>query len=117
MRKRKEAHMKEIEKLVRSLGIGATYRGYKYLCHAVFLCLQDEDYLLGVSKSLYPKIAAAYQATYCSVERDLRTVISVCWERGNRQLLDFIALYPLESKPTTGEFIDILTGYVKQHLV
>ena len=49
--------MEEIQYLVRSLGIGATYRGYRYLIIAVDLCLRDEDFLLGISKVLYPKIA------------------------------------------------------------
>lgn len=35
--------MREIEHLIRSLGIGATYRGYKYLCYAISLCLENED--------------------------------------------------------------------------
>lgn len=105
--------MREIEHLIRSLGIGATYRGYKYLCYAISLCLENEDYLLGISKLLYPTIANTFQATSGSVERDLRTVISVCWERGNRTLLNDISLYPLESKPTTGEFLDILIGYIQ----
>ena len=87
--------MREIEHLIRSLGIGATYRGYKYLCYAISLCLENEDYLLGISKLLYPTIANTFQTTPSSVERDLRTVINVCWERGNRSLLTTIAMYPL----------------------
>lgn len=104
--------MREIQHLVRSLGIGATYRGYRYLILATSLCIEDEDYLLGISKLLYPKIADYYQTSVSSVERDLRTVISVCWERGNSELLQQISLYPLTSKPSTGEFLDILTHHL-----
>lgn len=107
--------MLEVQSLVRSLGIGATYRGYRYLVCAISLCLDDEDYLLGISKLLYPKIAENYQTSVSSVERDLRTVISVCWERGNKKLLEDISPYPLSSRPTTGEFLDITTGYLKQN--
>ena len=49
---------KEIEHLLRSLGIGATYRGYRYLNYGIRLCLIDEDYLLSVSKLLYPQCGA-----------------------------------------------------------
>lgn len=105
--------MKEIQYLVRSLGIGATYRGYKYLMIAVKLCLEDEDYLLSISKLLYPKVAEICDTTAGSVERDLRTVIRVCWERGNKQLLETISPCPLYSKPTTGEFVDILSGHLR----
>ena len=103
----------EIERLIRSLGIGATYRGYRYLSYGIYLCLQDENYLLYVSKLLYPQIARTYHTTSCSVERDLRTVVKVCWERGNRSHLQNIAMYTLDQRPTAGEFIDILVAHIK----
>ena len=105
----------EIERLIRSLGIGANYRGYHYLSLGVSLCLQDENYLLSISKLLYPKIAHTYCTTACSVERDIRTVVRICWERGDKNLLENIAMHSLEHRPTTGEFIDILVGYIKYH--
>lgn len=104
--------MNEIPHLVRSLGIGATYRGYRYLTLALSLCYENEDYLLGISKLLYPHIARVYKTSASSVERDLRTVINACWERGNRELLKEISPCPLLNKPTTGEFLDILTDHL-----
>lgn len=103
--------MEEIQKLIHSLGINATYQGYRYLCYAVSLALEDEDRLLFISKSLYPLIAEKYQSNAGTVERNIRTVITVCWDRGNRDLLKEIAPYPLTAKPTAGEFIDILVTY------
>ena len=103
----------EIERLVRSLGIGATYRGYSYLNYGIRLCLMDENYLLAISKALYPEIAKAYGTTSSSVERDIRTVIKVCWERGNRNLLQKLALHPLDYRPTAGEFFDILVASLR----
>ena len=69
-------HEPEIEYLIRSLGIGATYRGYAYLIYGTRLCLSDENYLLFVSKYLYPDIARHYNTTSYSVERNIRTVIA-----------------------------------------
>ena len=93
-----------IERLIRRLGIGATYRGYRYLCYGVSLCLTDEEYLLSISKLLYPIIAKEFNTTLSSVERDIRTVVQVCWEKGNKALLQDIAYRPLYNKPTAGEF-------------
>ena len=104
----------EIERLIRTLGIGATYRGYRYLSYGVYLCLQDENYLLSVSKLLYPQIAHTYETTSCSVERNIRTVVKVCWERGNKTYLQKLAMHTLDERPTAGEFIDILVGHIKQ---
>lgn len=104
----------EIEYLIRSLGIGATYRGYGYLIYGIQLCLSDENYLLFVSKYLYPDIARHYNTTSYSVERNIRTVIKVCWEHGNKPLLEKMALRPLDFKPTSGEFFDILTAHLRK---
>ena len=32
--------------LLHSLGIGAKYRGFRYLAYGIALCMEDEDYLL-----------------------------------------------------------------------
>ena len=103
----------EIDRLIRSLGIGATYRGYRYLSYGIYLCLQDENYLLSVSKLLYPQIARTFCTTSCSVERDIRTVIKVCWERGNKEYLRELAIYPLADRPPASEFIDILVAHLR----
>ena len=104
----------KIELLIRSLGIGATYRGYRYLSYGIQLCLCDEDYLLAISKLLYPQIARQYCTTTSSVERDIRTIIRVCWDRGNRELLQQIALRPMQMRPTASEFLDILAAHLRQ---
>ena len=98
-------HEPEIEYLIRSLGIGATYRGYAYLIYGTRLCLSDEN---------YPDIARHYNTTSYSVERNIRTVIKVCWEHGNKSLLEKIALRPLHLKPTSSEFFDIITAHLRK---
>jgi len=96
-------HIEEISYIIEAHSI------FVFQCKAL-----DEDYLLSVSKLLYPQIAKNYHTTSSSVERDIRTVIRVCWERGNRRLLQEIALRPLDSQPTSSEFLDILTAHLRQ---
>ena len=91
--KRKEKHGKPVT-ADSQLGINATYRGYHYLYRAVLLALSDEDYLLSITKKMYLDIAAYYGIPVSNVERNLRTVITICWERGNREFLTEIASYP-----------------------
>ena len=62
----------DIDYVIRTLGVGATYRGYRYLSYGIELCLTDEEYLLAISKQLYPEIARKYKTTVGSVERDIR---------------------------------------------
>ncbi len=107
--------MDNLISLIRSLGISGTYLGYYYLCTAVALVLEDHDRLLMISKILYPKIALIHKTTPACVERDIRTVINLCWNRGDRERLCQVAGFRLQRKPTNGEFIDLLAAYLQNH--
>lgn len=41
--------------LLHSLGIGAKYRGFRYLAYGIALCMEDEDYLLRGQQNAVPK--------------------------------------------------------------
>ena len=80
----------DIDYVIRTLGVGATYRGYRYLSYGIELCLADEEYLLAISKQLYPEIARKYDQ------------------------LQSYSLRPLYVRPTAGEFFDILVAYLSR---
>ncbi len=105
--------MKKIETLIHRLGICSVYHGYHYLSYALELVLHDEEYLLYITKRLYPDIAKHFHTPSAKVERSIRTAITICWNEGNRNLLIKIAGYPLTRKPTAGEFISILSFYLR----
>ena len=98
----------KITDLILRLGIPSTRQGYRYLCRALELCLENEDYLLSVYKTLYVDVAKYYSDSRDNVEHSMRTAINHCWNYGNRELLIKITKYPLTKRPTTGEFLDIL---------
>lgn len=102
-----------ISVLLLTLGIRSTYRGFWYIRYAIKLCLEDERYLLSVYKTLYTVIADEYQTKQDNVEHCIRTAVSSCWYHGNRDFLRRIARYPLSTKPTNSEFLDILYHYLK----
>ena len=66
-----------------------------------------------IKESTLLEIARKYKATVGSVERDIRTVIRVCWENGYDQLQSY-SLRPLYVRPTAGEFFDILVAYLSR---
>lgn len=84
--------------------------GIPYFCKKTVLF-----YKHGISKTLYPKIAQTFQVSSSCVERDIRTAISVCWTRGNRDLLFSLSVHPVLTKPTNSEFFDILSSYIKYY--
>ena len=103
-----------VRRLLLRLGATPRYIGFDYVIHAIILSLEDSQYLLSVTKELYPDVARKYHTTICSVERDIRTVITTIWKR-NPHLLNQIAGYPLTKKPAVGEFIAIMREYFLYH--
>lgn len=99
--------MFETFELLHRLGITANYGGYFYTAYAVSLVEQQPDRLLLVTKWLYPDVARQYKTSWQCVERNIRTVISLAWER-NPGLLALLAGYPLERKPHVGQFVAML---------
>lgn len=104
--------MKPIYDLLKELGIHRTYKGYYYVAEAVKLVMQDASLLLYISKSLYPAVARTYDTTISCVERNIRTVITACWDSEYVTDLESMAGVRLYRKPTSGEFIDILANYL-----
>ncbi len=99
--------------LLSDLGIHATLKGFRYLQHALELCMTNEEYLLWVYKWLCMDVAKHFNTSQNNVEHCMRTAISNCWTKGNRRLLMELAGYELKKAPSNGEFIDILYNYLR----
>lgn len=108
--------MQEIQKLVRSLGVHATYKGYHFLVYALYLTQANSDRLLYITKDLYPQVAQRFNSNSQCVERNIRTVINYCWKADNRELLQGISPYPLSYRPSASEFLDILYWHLTEQM-
>ena len=84
-----------------------------FVAEAVKISMGDQYKPLRITKDIYPCLARKYRSTPTNIEHDIRTMVNVCWE-GNKKLLDEIAGYPLEYKPTNSEFIDMLAYYLRE---
>lgn len=104
--------MKQAHLILKSLGMPSTYHGYHYLLYGLSLVTEDCTYLLGVTKRLYPEIAAHFHTSPACVEHSLRTAISRLWAECRREDLVRIAGRPIYVRPTVSEFFDILAGYL-----
>lgn len=105
--------MTRIDRLPLTLGIHSTYKGYHYLVASLRIALSDEQNLMYFTKTIFPKVARMFNTTPCCVERNIRTIIYVCWNSDNRQALQDLAPYTLHQPPTVGEFLDILYWNLK----
>lgn len=103
----------QINELVYSLYITPRYLGCRYLCYALELCMQNEDYLLRIWKWLYPEIAEKFNTSRSNVEHNIRTAIIAGWKKGGKNRLQELCTYKLTSIPTNNEFLCILVNYLR----
>ena len=107
------AECSEIGETLRLLGISGNLRGHRFTAAAVLLALEKPERLLGVTKELYPVVAAQFGCSWHCVERGIRSAAARAW-RKNPQYLMQLAGYPLDGAPTASEFVDILVGYFQR---
>lgn len=91
------------------MGITANYVGFHYIVDAVCMVVEDPQYLLLVTKKLYPEIASRYHTTWKAVERNIRTVIDIVWDNNPEYIMASMQR-PVREKPTVSEFISILAS-------
>lgn len=104
---------KRMRKLLLSLGIHSTYKGYFYLLRALEMAYEDETNLVYISKFVYPEVGKIYNTSAGCVERNLRTVVNGCWNSPFFDRLQEISPQKLIRRPTVGQFVDILYQYLK----
>lgn len=104
--------MDPITKVLLSLGVRRTLKGFRYLKYGIELCMDNDEYLLYVFKELYPAIAERFDTDRKCVERCIRTAVEACWYKGNKELLIKLNGFELTQKPTNGDFIDIVYQYL-----
>ena len=95
--------------LLYRLGATANYTGFFHMAYAVWLCVEQPDRLLLVTKWLYPEVAKQYRTNWKAVERNIRTVSCIIWREG-RPLLEELAHRHLEQKPRNAQMLAILVS-------
>lgn len=94
------------------LGISSKYKGYRMLLTGIEIAVQDEDAVTQITQKIYPQIAQRCGTTPVNVEKNLRKVIEIFWNYGDRSFYDEIAGYSPPSRPTNAEFIGAISSYI-----
>ena len=105
------AEMTDIYDLLLRLGVTANYIGFFHTAFAVHLAIQEPERHLLVTKCLYPEVAGQYQTNWSCVERNIRMIAEIAWNRG-RPFLEELARHPLMDRPKASEFLAILAAYL-----
>jgi two-component system response regulator (stage 0 sporulation protein A) len=100
-----------IPTLLRKIGLRGTLKGFHYLARALQLALDNPALILNLTTQLYPAVAETFGVSPAQVERSMRTT----WEHGDIAALESLIGYHLKGRPSVGELIDILGGYLRSH--
>ena len=99
---------KSTTKILHELGMPSHIKGYQYIRDGIMMLYEKPEVIGGITKELYPEVAAKYDTTVSRVERAIRHAIEVSWNRGNWQLMEEIFGHSVDidkAKPTNSEFI------------
>lgn len=97
-----------ITRIMLELGMPAHLRGYHYLREAILLTIENMELVGSITKLLYPEIAKGFHTSNAKVERAIRSVVEIGWERGNVELYEEIFGYSRihgKARPTNSELI------------
>lgn len=97
-----------ITKILHELGVPSHIKGYQYIREGITIIYENPEVIGGITKELYPDIAAKFETTVSRVERAIRHAIEVSWNRGNWDLMEEIFGHSVDidkAKPTNSEFI------------
>ena len=97
-----------VTRVMLDLGMPTHLRGYHYLREGICMSMENMELVGSITKLLYPEIAKRYRTTDVKVERAIRSVIEIGWERGNEGVFEDIFGYSRmhgKQRPTNSEFI------------
>lgn len=106
----------EISQILCTLGVPTNLLGYSYLRYSVFAAAQDQEYLHGITKRLYPDVAKHFHTTAPRVERAIRHAIDVSCSRGDPSIIQNYfgnTINPNSGKPTNAAFISRISDSIR----
>jgi two-component system response regulator (stage 0 sporulation protein A) len=99
-----------ITSLLQELRVPANIKGYTILRETIKLCVQNIEYIDGITKALYPDLATMFRTSPSRIERNIRHAIEVSYSRAIRH--PFYEYFP-DSKPTNSEFIALIVDKLR----
>ncbi len=105
-----------LAKIMRQIGVPANIKGYRYLCTAILLTVENPDIINSVTQVLYPSVAKKYATTTSRVECAIRHAIEVAWDRGDIATLNSYFGCTIQNnrgKPTSSEFIAMIADNLR----
>lgn len=99
---------------LKKMGVPAHLSGYEYLISCVEYIMEHGR--CSITKELYPEVAKKHKMTSSKVERAIRHVVEVAFDRADPDTMyNYFgsSVDPLRGRPTNTEFIFTLVEYLK----
>lgn len=97
------------------LGIETKYIAFYYLSDMMQTLINEECTVRSFSKQVYPALAEKYNKSLCTIERDIRNLITIKWETNMK---DKLSQYWIdEEPPSCCQFIKIIQQYLIDDIV
>ena len=103
-----------VRRMLRTAGVPAHIKGYRYLCRAIPLVMDDPSLLHALTKALYPAVAGEFGTTAGCVERAIRSAVDTAWLRGDPAVYRALLGIDGEEKPSNGSFIAAVADKLRQ---
>ena len=97
------------------LGLNRKYTGFYLLVEIMQVMINEERIIRSFSEQVYPMIAMKYGKTTCTIERNVRSIISKCWNDSMMKKLN--TYYPNGEKPTCRVFIHLIKDYITKQIL
>lgn len=108
-----------VRDIMAEIGAPESLVGYPYTVYAILKCIEDEVYINNITYRLYPEVAAHFDTTASRVERAIRHLIEVIFQRTDMEVIYKYfrnTVNPEKGKLTNGELIARIANIVRLQL-
>ena len=113
LQKREPTLEDKVYEILNEMNVPVGCKGHKYLLDAIQAAVHEPEALCSINKTIFPRIAQAYNTTVSCVESAIRSAITRAWESGDPavQKQHFGHTVPFGSgRPSDAEFIAMIAN-------
>ncbi len=107
---------RDVTAMLFKIGVPEHFKGYALLKTAILYVVNDYSLIDNVMALLYPMLAKRHASSVSCVERNIRNVIQIIWDRGNMECLADIFGSTIGSRkgtPSNSQFIATIADIIR----
>ena len=104
----------DAEQLLRHLGATGRLVGFQYPAYMIGRVVREPNDIQLITKRLYPETARRFHTSASAVERAVRTLVRVIWQKEDHSFFNEVAGIPLTHSPSVSDFIDMSAGFLRR---